>query len=789
VTKQNLLVVDADPRSLRVLEVSLRNAGYNVAGCPSVGKALEILHANKPDLILSDTTFSDMNGFDFVEQLRQNSEWSQIPFMFLSSDGSIESKIRGLELGVEDYLTKPIYIREVVARVGIELARQRRAGLAHKSSDARTRFSGSLSEMSVVDLLQTIDVSRKSGVLTLVSTDGQEGMISFDSGAVINATVEDLVGEDAIYRHLLWHDGTFDLEFRRVSLSERTVHRTTQALLMEGMRRLDEWSRLSELLPPFETVLEVDPAMLRERLREMPDDQNAMVRLIDGTMTVSEVLRAHGGDHVEALRKVVDLYFEGMVREVGRIQDSIPILTEVSVRSSAPPLKEGVNTIPGPAGLPVAPLAVPAAPSVPTMTPLSRSAIVSELPAVFGPTSDHLTTPVSLPAPDSQEDLELEEATTTPSGSPPKLELGWQPAPAPGSSRKVTPKGFQAVRPQSSKYAGGTILNWAGRVPEIDTIEEVSGRETVEVGQWDRSLEDLREDPEVEEAIVAIDSDPPPGPFVRSSPPGPPLEDQAEAVAFAAVRQSTPVPSYHEPPEVDPPPLTYEQVFNDTQSAASLKAPRPVQPTSLTAKSSSASSMLPWALLILGVGFAFAAVVFLTSPWRGPQPAPSIELVAVGEPEPEMERAAATKPAPAPEPLAPKEPLDAEDATPVPVPEVIYAETGAIDTYDAQLALARRLKRGSRAVAAYRRAIELNPQESPALAELGRLMLARNNTREAAELAERATAIDPSNALAWVTLGAARQTRGDRQGARQAYQNCVKLGQGQYVSECRAMLR
>jgi Flp pilus assembly protein TadD len=133
--------------------------------------------------------------------------------------------------------------------------------------------------------------------------------------------------------------------------------------------------------------------------------------------------------------------------------------------------------------------------------------------------------------------------------------------------------------------------------------------------------------------------------------------------------------------------------------------------------------------------------------------------------------------------------LDAEDATPVPVPEVIYAETGAIDTYDAQLALARRLKRGSRAVAAYRRAIELNPQESPALAELGRLMLARNNTREAAELAERATAIDPSNALAWVTLGAARQTRGDRQGARQAYQNCVKLGQGQYVSECRAMLR
>jgi Flp pilus assembly protein TadD len=68
-------------------------------------------------------------------------------------------------------------------------------------------------------------------------------------------------------------------------------------------------------------------------------------------------------------------------------------------------------------------------------------------------------------------------------------------------------------------------------------------------------------------------------------------------------------------------------------------------------------------------------------------------------------------------------------------------------------------------------------------------MLARNHTREAAELAGRATAVDPANALAWVTLGAARQMRGDRQGARQAYQNCVKLGSGKFVSECRAMLR
>ena len=130
-----------------------------------------------------------------------------------------------------------------------------------------------------------------------------------------------------------------------------------------------------------------------------------------------------------------------------------------------------------------------------------------------------------------------------------------------------------------------------------------------------------------------------------------------------------------------------------------------------------------------------------------------------------------------------------KSARPVEDANRIYPETGAADTYAAQLQLARRLKRGSRAAAAYRRAIALNPQGVEALAELARLMLARQHAREAAELAERATAIDPGSSLAWVTLGAARQMRGDRQGAKHAYQSCVKLGKGRYVTECRAMLR
>ena len=845
-TKQNLLVVDADPRSLRVLEVSLRNAGYNVAGCPSVGKAFEILHANKPDLILSDTTFSDMNGFEFVEQLRRNDDWADIPFMFLSSDGSIESKIRGLELGVQDYLTKPIYIREVVARVGIELARQARAGLALKSTDGRTRFSGSLSEMSVVDLLQTIDVSRKSGVLTLVAGDGQEGMISFDSGAVINAIVEDLRGEDAIYRQLLWREGTFDLEFRRVSLSERTVHRTTQALLMEGMRRLDEWSRLSELLPSFDTVLEVDAEMLRERLREMPDDQNDMVRLIDGRRDIGQVLLAHGGDHVDALRKIVDLYFEGLVREVGRIQDSIPVLAEAFVHASAPPPREGINTIPGPGGAPTE-VTVPGAPGMPavsstsTTSPEMEALAASAAATVVAPPSerasepsvpaststpalasvpapasvprspDHVTTPVSLPSPKLEATDISDDEITTPSGRsappPPDTKKGWQAAPPPGGSvrpRQATPRGFQQAQPERPAFGGGTILNWSGRLPENDAAVDASTRQTVEVGRWDETLEELRADPEVDEAIEAIDSDPPPGPFVRSTPPSAPAHRRDAEPSRGAGDE---MPEYDEPPEVDPPPLTYQQVF-DAEEGASMRAPRAVGTRSVVDAAEPRANVLPWAVLLLALVLGAGAVTLLLSQRREVSPvapgpaAPAREALPSttpaedepSRPTPSPEPASAlptARGASSPEPSAGNESAPKGDlpGDPVENPDAIYPETGVPDTYDAQLGLARRLKRGSRAVKAYRRAIALNPEGADALAELARLMLARQHTREATELAERASAIEPSNSLAWVTLGAARQMRGDLQGARQAYQSCVKLGRGRYVSECRAMLR
>jgi CheY-like chemotaxis protein/tetratricopeptide (TPR) repeat protein len=317
VPKQNLLLVDADPRSRRVLEVSLRKAGYSITAANDVHQALDMVMLSQPDLILADTRLGDVDGFQLVEKLRQRTDLADIPFIFLSSDTSLESKVRGLELGVE-YLTKPIYIKEVITRVNLELQRKARKGLELKTTTAKTRFSGSLTDMGLVDLLQTVDISRKSGVLYVI-TRVHRGAVYFRDGHVIDAEMgTSLRGEAALYRMLIWNEGSFEVEFRDVR-RDATIAASTQALLMEGMRRVDEWGRLLEQLPPLDRVFDVSDNELVERLAEIPDEINLILRHFDGRKSLAQVVDAAGGDDLETLSAISKLYFEGLIFDTGQM--------------------------------------------------------------------------------------------------------------------------------------------------------------------------------------------------------------------------------------------------------------------------------------------------------------------------------------------------------------------------------------------------------------------------------------------------------------------------------------
>jgi CheY-like chemotaxis protein len=326
--KQHLLLVDGDPKSLRVMEVSLRKAGFTVTTAVHGKDALERCEVSQPDLILSDTKMPEMDGFELCRRLKQDERFRGTPFIFLTGQKSVEYKVKGLELGVEDYLTKPIYIKEIVTRVKILLEKKERERLEKK--DLRASFSGSLADMGVVDLVQTLEMGKKSGALHLTSPAGS-AVVYFRDGRVLDCEMGKLTGESAFYRLLNWQEGEFAIEFRSIEREER-IPFSTQGLLMEGMRRIDEWGRIVEQLPALDKVFELDYWLLADRLAEIPDDVNTLLRLFDGRRSLGRIIEEADYDDLAAAGVLSRLYFEKIIREVelpGLPPSAPPALTPI----------------------------------------------------------------------------------------------------------------------------------------------------------------------------------------------------------------------------------------------------------------------------------------------------------------------------------------------------------------------------------------------------------------------------------------------------------------------------
>jgi CheY-like chemotaxis protein len=359
--KQHLLLVDGDPKSLRVMEVSLKKAGFSVTTAVHGRDALDKCEISPPDLILSDTKMPEMDGFELCRRLKGDERLKGTPFIFLTGQKSVEFKVKGLELGVEDYLTKPIYIKEIVTRVKILLEKKEKERLEKK--DLKASFAGNLSDMGVVDLVQTLEMGKKSGALRVKGRSGVEAVCYFRDGRILDCELGRVAGENAFYRLLNWQDGEFAIEFKPIEREER-IPVSTQGLLMEGMRRIDEWGRIVEQLPSLDRVFEIDYALLAERLAEIPDDVNALLKLFDGRRSLEQVIEAADYDDLAAAGVISKLFFEGIIKEVAAPPERpavtpapgfppsltpAPQANAVRVRLEPPPAEpEGVDWFAGP---------------------------------------------------------------------------------------------------------------------------------------------------------------------------------------------------------------------------------------------------------------------------------------------------------------------------------------------------------------------------------------------------------------------------------------------------------
>jgi two-component system KDP operon response regulator KdpE len=123
--RPRILVCDDEPQILRALRVLLRDGGYDVDPTASAREALDRAALRPPDAAIIDLVLPDGSGVDVCIELRS---WSQIPILVLSAVGEEDVKVRALEAGADDYVTKPFGPRELLARLGAALRRAASGG-------------------------------------------------------------------------------------------------------------------------------------------------------------------------------------------------------------------------------------------------------------------------------------------------------------------------------------------------------------------------------------------------------------------------------------------------------------------------------------------------------------------------------------------------------------------------------------------------------------------------------------------------------------------------------------
>lgn len=121
--KQNIIILEDDQDISTLVAYQLQQAGFAVQACTAGDRVLPTARQHSPVLFILDIMVPSFNGLEVCRQIRQSPDFAKVPIIFLTAKTSEDDRIRGLELGADDYISKPFSPRELVARVRAVLRR------------------------------------------------------------------------------------------------------------------------------------------------------------------------------------------------------------------------------------------------------------------------------------------------------------------------------------------------------------------------------------------------------------------------------------------------------------------------------------------------------------------------------------------------------------------------------------------------------------------------------------------------------------------------------------------
>lgn len=221
---------------------------------------------------------------------------------------------------------------------------------------------GTFDEFSFAEILQLLNLSHKSGSLS-IRQGSQQAMVHLRDGQVVEATCEGRSGAEVIYRLLGWREGEFEFT-RNLQPVTRSVHDSTEGLIMEGMRRLDEWQQIEREFTDLNVVLRLKSADAAERYDNLEEEARVILKLVDARRNVAQIIRESGLEPVQAILLITELISQDLVEKWGSAKVSTRDQVAHVPDKSGPRINLGIGSYfsPAPPGAPGAGAESPAGP-------------------------------------------------------------------------------------------------------------------------------------------------------------------------------------------------------------------------------------------------------------------------------------------------------------------------------------------------------------------------------------------------------------------------------------------
>jgi two-component system, OmpR family, response regulator len=254
VSRGCVLIIEADEWLAALLGKSLGDAGYEVHFATGAKQGFDRIRELSPDCILCDVNLPDIDGFWVARRVRtEPTAVATTPFLFLTEEDDTESRLQGLHVGADLYLSKPLRNEEVVAQVGalIEMAnrlKKQREGFSEGPVSSRgSAFQGDIAQVSISTVLTLLELERRTGTLKMKTQEGQRAELELADGTFVAVTLDGKPGDptELLRAVLRWKKGSFAFkpDADQPAPSPKVQRQSLGGLLLKAMQLEDEAGR------------------------------------------------------------------------------------------------------------------------------------------------------------------------------------------------------------------------------------------------------------------------------------------------------------------------------------------------------------------------------------------------------------------------------------------------------------------------------------------------------------------------------------------------------------------